>query len=91
MDGETAADRMLKPNQKMIRSPFVGTYYASPSPDAEPFIRVGQKIKAGDVLCIVEAMKIMNEIEAEYEGVVTEIFVKNSQPVEYDQPICIVE
>ena len=81
----------LSGNQKAIRSPFVGTYYESPSPGSDPFVRVGQKIKKGDVLCIVEAMKLMNEIEAETDGIIVEVLVKNGQPVEYDQPIFIIE
>jgi acetyl-CoA carboxylase biotin carboxyl carrier protein len=81
----------LKPNQKAVKSPFVGTFYSAPSPDAEPFVKVGQRIKVGEVLCIVEAMKIMNEIESEVEGVVAEILVKNGQPVEYDQAIFVIE
>lgn len=81
----------IKPNQTLIRSPFVGTFYASPSPDAEPFAKVGQKVKKGDVLCIVEAMKLMNEIEAETDGIVAEVLVQNGQPVEYNQPIFIIE
>ena len=81
----------LKSNQTAIRSPFVGTFYSAPSPGAEPFVKVGQKIKKGDVLCIVEAMKLMNEIEADVDGIVVEMLVKNGQPLEYNQPIFIVE
>ncbi len=81
----------LKANQYMVRSPFVGTYYAAPSPEAEPFAKVGQKVKKGDALCIVEAMKLMNEIEAERDGTIVEILVNNGQPVEYDQPIFVME
>lgn len=77
-------------NKKHIRSPFVGTFYAAPSPDAEPFVKVGQKVAKGDVLCIVEAMKLMNEIEAESSGTITEILVNNAEPVEYDQPIFVI-
>ena len=81
----------LQSNQTAIRSPFVGTFYSAPSPGAEPFVKVGQKIKKGDVLCIVEAMKLMNEIEADVDGIVVEMLVKNGQPLEYNQPIFIVE
>lgn len=77
-------------NKKYIRSPFVGTFYAAPSPDAEPFVKVGQSVAKGDVLCIVEAMKLMNEIEAESSGTITEILVNNAEPVEYDQPIFVI-
>lgn len=81
----------IKPNQTLVRSPFVGTFYQAPSPGADPFIKVGQKVKKGDVLCIVEAMKLMNEIEADADGIIVEILVQNGQPVEYNQPICIIE
>lgn len=68
-----------------IRSPIVGTFYSAPSPDSPPFVSVGETIKKGDVLCIIEAMKLMNEIEAEVSGTIAEILVENGQPVEYDQ------
>ncbi|MBF0586437.1 acetyl-CoA carboxylase biotin carboxyl carrier protein [Prosthecochloris sp. N3] len=68
-----------------IRSPIVGTFYRAPSPDSDPFINVNDRIEKGDVLCIVEAMKLMNEIEAEVSGSIVEIAVENGQPVEYDQ------
>ena len=71
----------------VVRSPMVGTFYASPSPEAEPFISVGKVIKEDDVLCIIEAMKLMNEIKAETAGTVTAVMVKNGQAVEYDQPL----
>lgn len=74
-----------------IRSPMVGTMYTSPSPDAAPFISVGQTVKAGDTLCIVEAMKMFNEIEADRAGKVVAILVANGDPVEYDQPLFIIE
>ena len=70
---------------------MVGTYYSSPSPEAKPFITVGQKVNKGDTLCIVEAMKIMNQIESEVSGTVKEILVKDSEPVEFDQVIIIIE
>lgn len=74
-----------------ITSPMVGTFYTSPSPDAEPFVKVGQTIKEGDIVCIVEAMKLMNEIEAEISGKVVEICVKDGQPVEFGQVLMYVE
>lgn len=74
-----------------ITSPMVGTFYTSPSPDAEPFVKVGQTIKEGDIVCIVEAMKLMNEIEAEVSGKVVEICVKDGQPVEFGQVLMYVE
>lgn len=79
------------PPDKVVRSPFVGTFYEAPSPGAVPFVKVGQRVKKGDVLCIIEAMKIMNEIEAEQDGVIKEILVSNGSPVEYDQPLFIFE
>jgi len=74
-----------------IRSPMPGTFYKSPSPDAEPFIKEGDVVKKGDTLCIIEAMKIMNEIEAEMSGVITKIIIEDGKPVEYDQPLFIIE
>ena len=68
-----------------IHSPIVGTYYRSPSPDSLPFVKEGDKVKPGDVLCIIEAMKLMNEIESEVSGTIVDILVENGQPVEYNQ------
>lgn len=74
-----------------IRSPFVGTFYASGSPGAEPFAQLHQRVKKGDPLCIIEAMKLMNEIEADRDGVIVEILVDNEQPVEYNQVLFLIE
>ena len=74
-----------------IKSPIVGTYYRSPAPDAAPFIQVGSVIRPGAVLCIIEAMKLMNEIEADVAGKIVKIMVENGQPVEYDQTLFLVE
>ena len=74
-----------------VKSPMVGTFYRSPSPDAAPFVEVGQSVRAGDVLCIVEAMKMMNQIEADRAGTVTAIHAENGDPVEFDQPLITVE
>ncbi|RNC85438.1 MAG: acetyl-CoA carboxylase biotin carboxyl carrier protein [Balneola sp.] len=74
-----------------VKSPIVGTYYQSPSPDADPFIQVGDKVAKGQTLCIIEAMKIMNEIEAEFGGTIKEILVSDATPVEFDQPLFIIE
>ncbi|HOW87452.1 MAG TPA: acetyl-CoA carboxylase biotin carboxyl carrier protein [Candidatus Omnitrophota bacterium] len=71
----------------IVRSPMVGTFYAAPAPDQPPYVTVGKVIKEGDVLCIIEAMKLMNEIKAELGGTVIEVMVQNGQTVEYDQPI----
>ena len=70
-----------------ILSPMPGTFYAAPSPEADAFIKKGAQVKKGDTLCIIEAMKIMNEIEAEHSGVISEILIKNGEPVEYNQPL----
>lgn len=74
-----------------VRSPMVGTMYISPSPDAAPFVAIGQSVKVGDTLCIVEAMKMFNEIEADRAGKITAILVTNGAPVEYDQPLFVIE
>jgi len=74
-----------------VTSPLVGTFYRSPSLDSPPFIEVGSEVRKGDVLCIVESMKLMNEIEAEFDGVVVSILVENGQPVEYGQTLFLVE
>jgi acetyl-CoA carboxylase biotin carboxyl carrier protein len=71
----------------IVKSPMVGIYYSSPSPDTSAFIEIGQTVEKGDVLCIVEAMKIMNQIEADASGVVSKIFVENGDPIEYGQPL----
>lgn len=72
-------------------SPIVGTYYGAPSPDADAFVKVGDKVKQGQTICIVEAMKIMNEIEADISGTVMEILVANADPVEFNQPLILVD
>jgi acetyl-CoA carboxylase biotin carboxyl carrier protein len=74
----------------VVKAPMVGTFYRSPSPDAKPFVEVGQTIKEGQTICIIEAMKLMNEIEADASGVVKAVLVENGQPVEYGQPLFIL-
>ncbi len=76
--------------RREIKSPFVGTYYASSSPENPPYAKVGDRIRKGQVLCIVEAMKIMNEIEADTDGVIAEILVQNQDPVEFGQPLFVL-
>ena len=74
-------------NAHILHSPIVGTYYRAPSPDASPFVEVGSRVKKGQVLCIIEAMKLMNEIESDVDGVVAEIYPQNAQPVEFGEPL----
>jgi acetyl-CoA carboxylase biotin carboxyl carrier protein len=74
-----------------IKAPMVGTFYRSPAPDADPYVEVSQVIKKGQVVCIIEAMKLMNEIEAELDGRIVEVLVENGQPVEYNQPLFRLE
>ncbi|QLS04473.1 acetyl-CoA carboxylase biotin carboxyl carrier protein [Citrobacter freundii] len=93
---QTAAPSMEAPaaaeiSGHIVRSPMVGTFYRTPGPDAKPFIEVGQKVNAGDTLCIVEAMKMMNQIEADKSGVVKAILVESGQPVEFDEPLVVIE
>lgn len=74
-----------------VLSPFVGTFYRAPSPDADPYVKDGQMIKKGDVLCIVEAMKLMNEIESEVSGKIVSVLAENGQPVEYGEPLFLID
>ncbi|MEW6215069.1 MAG: acetyl-CoA carboxylase biotin carboxyl carrier protein [Nitrospirota bacterium] len=74
-----------------VTSPIVGTFYRSPSPDASPFVEVGVRVKKAQVLCIIEAMKLMNEIESEVDGIVVRVLVENGQPVEYGEPLFLIE
>lgn len=87
---EAAPPAPAKPAGHIVRSPMVGTFYRAPSPDAKPFIEVGQRIQADQTVCIIEAMKMLNQIEAEIAGVVAEVLVENGQPVEYDQPLFVI-
>ncbi len=84
---EAAAPAAAKLNGTVVRSPMVGTFYRASGPTAANFVEVGQRVKKGDILCIVEAMKMMNHIEAETSGVIESILGENGQPVEYDQPL----
>ena len=78
------------PDGELVRSPMVGTFYASPSPDKPPFVTVGQSVKAGDTLAIVEAMKMFNPIESDVSGTVLKILIESGQPVEFDQPLFVI-
>lgn len=94
-----AAEATEKPAEKSVadenlyevKSPIVGTFYRAPAPDADPYIQVGDKISPGSVLCIVEAMKLMNEIESDVSGTVVKILVENATPVEYNQPLFLIK
>lgn len=81
----------LGPNQVVITAPMVGTFYRAPSPESEPYVEVGQNVENGQVVCIIEAMKLMNEIESEWRGKIVKILVENAQPVEYGQPLFVLE
>ncbi len=75
----------------LVKSPMVGTFYRASSPNAKPFVEVGQQVKEGDAICIIEAMKIMNEIEADKSGTIVKVLAENGQPVEYGQPLIVIE
>lgn len=79
-----------EPSGHVIKAPMVGTFYRAPNPGASPFVEVGQSVKEGDPLCIIEAMKLLNEIEADKSGVIREILVENGEPVEYGQPLFVI-
>ncbi len=85
-----AEAKPAEPKGHSVKSPMVGTFYRAPSPTSSAFVEVGQTVKEGDVVCIVEAMKMMNQIEADKSGTVTEILVENGQPVEFDQPLVVI-
>jgi acetyl-CoA carboxylase biotin carboxyl carrier protein len=80
-----------RPNEHVVTAPMVGTYYASPSPGAKPFVEIGDEVKVGQTLCIIEAMKMMNQIESDKAGRVTSIMAQNGDPVEFGQPLFVVE
>src|SRR5262249_8785534 len=93
--GEAAAPESTalkpKPSEHVITAPMVGTFYASPSPGAKPFVEIGDEIKVGQVLCIIEAMKMMNQIEADRAGRLASVMARNGDPVEFGQPLFVVE
>jgi acetyl-CoA carboxylase biotin carboxyl carrier protein len=86
-----ATEAKPRPNEHVITAPMVGTFYASPSPGAKPFVEIGDEIKVGQVLCIIEAMKMMNQIEADRAGKLSSVMARNGDPVEYGQPLFVVE
>jgi acetyl-CoA carboxylase biotin carboxyl carrier protein len=87
---EPAPQAPAEPQGHVIKSPMVGTFYRSASPGAKPFVEIGQAVKAGETVCIIEAMKLLNEIEADRDGVVKEVLVENGEPVEYGQPLVLL-
>ncbi len=87
---EAAPAEPAQPDGHVVKSPMVGTFYRTPSPGAKSFVEVGQSVKAGDTLCIIEAMKLMNEIESDVAGVVKAILIEGGQPVEYGEPLFII-
>ncbi|MET0066744.1 MAG: acetyl-CoA carboxylase biotin carboxyl carrier protein [Candidatus Thiodiazotropha sp.] len=87
--GETSETEEIQGHA--VRSPMVGTFYRSPSPGSKPFVEEGQQVSAGDTLCIIEAMKILNQIESDKSGTVRKIMVENGQPVEYNEPLFIID
>ena len=90
-ESSAPAEKESQPDGETVKSPIVGTFYESPSPDSDPFVKVGDTVQKGDTLCIVEAMKIVNEIEAEFSGTVQKVLVNDAQPVEFDQPLFIIK
>lgn len=85
-----AGEETSFPPGEVVRSPMVGTYYGSPNPETAPFVKVGSQVSAGDTLCLVEAMKMFNQIEAEFGGEVVAVLVEDGQPVEYDEPLFVI-
>ncbi len=87
----SAAERKALANERTVTSPMVGTYYSAPSPDAKPFVEIGDEVRVGQTLCIIEAMKMMNQIESDKAGKVAAILAKNGDPVEFGQPLFVIE
>jgi len=88
-EDEPAAGEPL-PDGEVVRSPMVGTFYASPNPESDVFVKVGSKVASGDTLCLIEAMKMFNQIEAEFSGEVVAVLVEDGQPVEFDEPLFVI-
>ncbi|MGH8259941.1 MAG: acetyl-CoA carboxylase biotin carboxyl carrier protein [Steroidobacteraceae bacterium] len=89
--GAPREEAARRPNEHVVTAPMVGTFYAASTPAAKPFVEIGDEVKAGQVLCIIEAMKMMNQIEADKAGRVTSIMAKNGDPVEFGQPLFVIE
>lgn len=90
-EAPAAPPAKVSENRHVVKAPMVGTFYRTPSPGAKAFVEVGQTVKAGQTLCIIEAMKMLNQIESDKSGVVVEILVDNEKPVEFDQPMFVIE
>ena len=88
---EEKTPEISKPSGNIVKSPMVGTFYLKPSPTSEPYVEIGKTVQKGDTLCIIEAMKLMNEIESEYQGKIKEILVEDGKPVEYGTELFIIE
>ncbi len=88
---EPAAQVKPRPNEHVVTAPMVGTYYAAATPGAKPFVEIGDEVSVGQILCIIEAMKMMNQIEADKAGRITSIMAKNGDPVEFGQPLFVIE
>ncbi len=91
VNDSSVADKHLIPDGHIVKSPMVGTFYRAASPGASAFVEVGQRVKEGDTLCIIEAMKLLNEIEADKDGVIKAILLENGQPVEYGEPLFVIQ
>ena len=87
----SAAEPGSGANEDLVLAPIVGTFYEAPAPDADPFVKVGDRVEVGQTLCIIEAMKLMNEIQAETAGTIKQILVSNAEPVEFDQPLFVID
>mgnify|MGYP005836111767 FL=1 len=90
-DAKKSTEESTEANLHTVRSPIVGTFYRAPAPDADPYVQVGDVVSVGTVLCIVEAMKLMNEIESDVNGKIVKILVENGKPVEYNQPLFLIQ
>lgn len=88
--GESTDEATSEPDGEVVKSPIVGTFYRAPNPDSDPFVSVGDSVEKGDTLCIVEAMKIMNEIESEFAGEIKKILVEDAEAIEFEQPLFII-
>lgn len=91
VESEAGSEESSSLNQKVIKAPIVGTFYRSPSPDAESYVEIGTVVKKGQIVCIIEAMKLMNEIESDVDGKVVEILTENAHPVEFGEPLFAIE